>query len=92
MPEAERAAEIEIYMPTAGQAQQAARRDAGSYPEVVTEPCAVRVPGQTIFFVFFFFWRCGGMMLLGMALYKYGFLDGSRADRATHDGGDLAFQ
>jgi uncharacterized protein len=29
----------------------------------------------------FFFWRCGGMMLLGMALYKWRFLDGSWSER-----------
>jgi uncharacterized protein len=34
---------------------------------------------QTFFFLAFFLWRCGGMMLLGMSLYKSGFLDGSRS-------------
>jgi uncharacterized protein len=29
-----------------------------------------------MFFLMFFLWRCGGMMLLGMSLYKSGFLDG----------------
>jgi uncharacterized protein len=36
---------------------------------------------QTLYFLVFFFWRCGGMMLLGMALYKWGFLDGRRPVR-----------
>jgi uncharacterized protein len=31
---------------------------------------------QTFIFALFFFWRCSGMMLLGMSLYKSGFLDG----------------
>ena len=31
---------------------------------------------ETMFLLMFFLWRCGGMMLLGMALYKSGFLDG----------------
>jgi uncharacterized protein len=29
------------------------------------------------YFPLFFLWRCGGMMLIGMALFKWGFLDGS---------------
>ena len=33
---------------------------------------------QTFVFAAFFFWRCSGMMLLGMGLYKAGFLDGRR--------------
>jgi uncharacterized protein len=36
---------------------------------------------ETLYFLSFFLWRCGGMMLLGMALYKWGFLDGSRTTR-----------
>jgi uncharacterized protein len=36
---------------------------------------------QTFFFIAFFFWRCSGMMLLGMALLKLGFLDGRRSIR-----------
>jgi uncharacterized membrane protein YeiB len=36
---------------------------------------------ETFYFLFFFLWRCGGMMLLGMALHKWGFLDGSRPHR-----------
>jgi len=31
---------------------------------------------ETMFFLLFFLWRCGGMMLLGMSLYKSGFLEG----------------
>ncbi len=33
---------------------------------------------QTFIFATFFLWRCSGMMLLGMSLYKWGFLDGRR--------------
>ena len=36
---------------------------------------------QTFVFAVFFFWRCSGMMLLGMGLYKAGFLDGRRTER-----------
>ena len=50
----------------------------GSYPDVVRHRAPFVLLAQTFFFAFFFFWRCGGMMLLGMALYKSGFLDGRR--------------
>ena len=36
---------------------------------------------RPLIFLTFFLWRCSGMMLLGMALYKWGFLDGSRPTR-----------
>jgi len=49
----------------------------GSYGEVVAHRAPAVFMAQTLYFVFFFFWRCGGMMLIGMALFKWGFLDGS---------------
>ena len=81
MPESERAAEMEIMMPTRAQALEQVAVMQGSYLEVVKSRALFVFMGQTFFFAMFFFWRCGGMMLLGMSLYKYGFLDGSRADR-----------
>ena len=42
------------------------------------DPCSWR---RRSYFGLFFFWRCSGMMLLGMALYKWGFLDGRRPAR-----------
>jgi uncharacterized protein len=68
-----------MYMPTPAQVQEALGAMHGGYLEVVTE----RAPGtfmvQSICFLFFLLWRCGGMMLLGMALLKWGFLDGRRS-------------
>ena len=62
----------------------------GSYAEVVAHRAGVRVHGADDLLPLFFFWRCGGMMLLGMALYKWGFLDGRRPDRDYADrGGDV---
>ena len=81
MPAAERAKEAEVWMPTREQAAAQLARLLGSYPEVVAHRAPFVLMAQTFFFVFFFFWRCGGMMLLGMALYKWGFLDGRRAVR-----------
>jgi uncharacterized protein len=81
MPEAERAEALEIWMPTPEQAQQQLAVMLGGYTDVVAHRAAFVVLAQTLYFAMFFFWRCGGMMLLGMALYKYGFLDGRRATR-----------
>ena len=81
MSEAERAEEIAIMTPSREQALAQVERMQRGYLEVVRSRAAFVLMGQTFFFGMFFFWRCGGMMLLGMSLYKYGFLDGSRADR-----------
>jgi uncharacterized protein len=48
----------------------------GSYAGFVAGSAPGTFMFETMFFVLFFFWRCGGMMLLGMSLYKSGFLDG----------------
>jgi uncharacterized protein len=81
MPEAERAREAEVWMPTREQANQQLARLLGSYAAVVASRAPFVFMAETLYFLVFFFWRCGGMMLLGMALYKWGFLDGSRSTR-----------
>jgi uncharacterized protein len=81
MPEAERASQAEMWMPTREQANQQLARLHGSYTSIVAHRAAFVFMGQTLYFLVFFFWRCGGMMLLGMALYKWGFLDGKRSTR-----------
>ena len=79
MTDADRAQELEMMMPTA--AQLAAQLDSmlASYAGVVAHRAPFVWLFQTLIFATFFFWRCSGMMLLGMALYKWGFLDGRRA-------------
>jgi uncharacterized protein len=79
MAEEDRAEEAKIFMPTPEQAQEQLATMLGSYSGVVAHRAPFVVMGQTMFFALFFFWRCGGMMLLGMSLYKSGFLDGRRA-------------
>ncbi len=79
MAEADRAEEAKVFMPTPEQAQEQLATMLGSYSGVVAHRASFVLMGQTMFFALFFFWRCGGMMLLGMALYKSGFLDGRRA-------------
>jgi uncharacterized protein len=78
MDEDERAETAEIWMPTAEQARAQLDELHGSYPEVVAHRAPFVFVSQTFFFLAFFLWRCSGMMLLGMSLYKSGFLDGSR--------------
>jgi uncharacterized protein len=75
---ADRAAEAAMMMPTREQATAQLARMFGSYTEVVAANAPSVLMFQTLDFGVFFFWRCSGMMLLGMALYKWGFLDGSR--------------
>jgi uncharacterized protein len=78
MSEADRAHEAEMMMPTAAQAREHLALMLGGYVEGVRSRGPDVFMFQTLFFALFFFWRCGGMMLLGMALYKWGFLDGRR--------------
>jgi uncharacterized protein len=81
MPEADRAKELEMWMPTRQQAQEQLAKMHGNYFEVVAGRALFVFMAQTMYFPLFFLWRVGGMMMLGMALYKFGFLDGRRPVR-----------
>lgn len=81
MSEADRLEELAVWMPTREQAQTQLRSMLGSYFEVVAFRAPFVLMVQTLYFVAFFLWRCAGMMLLGMALYKWGFLDGRSSER-----------
>jgi uncharacterized protein len=81
LPEADRVAGLAFWMPTRPQAEAQLAVMLGSYTDVVRHRAPLVVMAQTAYFVFFFFWRCSGMMLLGMALYKWGFLDATRSSR-----------
>jgi uncharacterized protein len=81
MSDADRATELELWMPTRDQAQQQLARLHGGYFDILANRAEFVMMSQTMYFALFFFWRCGGMMLLGMALYKWGFLDGRLATR-----------
>ena len=76
MSEADRAAELELMMPTREQALGHVGLMLGSYQGFVVGSAPSTFMFETMFFVLFFLWRCGGMMLLGMSLYKSGFLEG----------------
>ena len=76
MSEADRAAELELMMPTREQALGHVDLMLGAYTRFVAGSAPGTFMFETMFFLMFFLWRCGGMMLLGMSLYKSGFLDG----------------
>ena len=82
MPEADRAAQLAVFGPTPEQAQMQLNAMLGSYAQVIAHRAPFVFMAQTMFFAVFFLWRCGGMMLLGMALYKSGFLQGQWTSRA----------
>jgi uncharacterized protein len=78
MSEDERVQELAMMMPSEAQTNEQLAAMFGSYFDVVSYRAPSVVLFQTFFFAMFFLWRCSGMMLLGMALYKWGFLDGRR--------------
>jgi uncharacterized protein len=78
MSAADRAREAELWMPTRDQAIAQNAQLLGSYADVVAHRAPMVLMTQTLYVLAFFFWRCSGMMLLGMALLKWGFLDGRR--------------
>jgi uncharacterized protein len=82
MPEADRAEQLAIVNPTPEQAQAQLAVMRGGYWQVVAHRAPFAFMAQTVFFLLFFLWRCGGMMLLGMALYKARFLEGHWSSRA----------
>jgi uncharacterized protein len=82
MSEADRAEQLAIMSPTLDQAREQLAVMRGSYAQHVAYRAPFVFMAQTVFFLMFFLWRCGGMMLLGMALYKSGFLEGRWSSRA----------
>jgi uncharacterized protein len=52
----------------------------GGYVDIVAHRAPMVAMFHLLYYPLFFFWRVGGMMLLGMSLYKSGFLVGSRPD------------
>jgi uncharacterized protein len=82
MTDLERAQQAQFFMPTPEQTQQQLSAMLGSYSDVVAHRAPLVLMAQTLYFATFFLWRCAGMMMLGMALYKWGFLDGRRSSGA----------
>jgi uncharacterized protein len=78
MSEVDRAQELAMYAPSASELQAQLTAMLGPFADTVRHRAPLVLLFQTLVFATFFFWRCSGMMLLGMALYKSGFLDGRR--------------
>lgn len=76
MSEAEKAEQLAFMMPTPAQAQAQLEEMRSGYIDIVARRAPVVLLFQTLFYVMFFLWRTGGLMLLGMGLFKAGFLDG----------------
>lgn len=53
----------------------------GSWPAQMSARVAASVEMQTVSLLFWGLWRAGGLMLMGMALYKWGVLTGARSRR-----------
>jgi uncharacterized protein len=81
MPPDARASESAAWMPTREQSEAQLAELHGGYLDVVAARAPAAFEAQTFVFFTFFLWRCSGMMLLGMALWKWGFLDGRRPAR-----------
>ena len=81
MPPEARASEAAGWMPTREQSEAQLAGLHGNFFEVVAARAPSALEGHTFVFFTFFLWRCSGMMLLGMALWKWGFLDGRRSAR-----------
>lgn len=82
MPPEAQAEQLRDMAPTREQALEQLAPMLGSYGDLVAHRAPSVLVIQTFLFVIFFLWRAGGMMLLGMGLYKLGFLDGRRSTRA----------
>jgi uncharacterized protein len=79
MSEEERTQELAMWMPTPEQVREQLDALHGSYRDVVVHRAPFTLMVQVLYIPLFFLWRSGGMMLLGMALFKWGFLDGRLA-------------
>ncbi len=81
MPPDERAVNMKMWTPTREQALAQVEHLRASYLDVVAHRAPAVVVTQTFVFVYFFLWRAGGMMLLGMGLAKLGVLTPRRSVR-----------
>ena len=78
----EQVAELQSeWSPTPEAAEEELSLYRGSWRMQMPHRTEVAQMFHTMLFGLFFFWRAGGLMLLGMALYKLGILDASRSRR-----------
>ena len=69
------------WAPTAEQIEMQLAMYRGSWLEQMPYRSIQALSMETFLFLFLFFWRIGGLMLIGMALFKLGFFSGERSHR-----------
>lgn len=69
------------FQPTAEEIAKQVETYRGGYWGIFKHRAGTLVMFQTVFFLAFFLWRAGGMMLLGMGLMKLGVFSAKRSNR-----------
>lgn len=82
MPAGRRAAMESGWAPDADHLATVVAGMQGSLLDQIRTRAPITFVLQTFVFAFYFVWRVSGMMLLGMALYRTGFLTGAREERS----------
>ena len=80
-PPAAQAEELALWQPSAGQLADEVNVYRDGYFGIVKHRAPLAFVAHTLFFVVFFLWRAGGMMVLGQGLLKSGVLTGGRTIR-----------
>jgi uncharacterized protein len=74
----EQAEELALWQPTAEELAEETAHYRDGYLGIVMHRAPNVLAFQTMYFLAFFLWRSGGMMVLGQALMKWGVLTGAR--------------
>jgi len=80
-PEQVTAMSQEMWAPTAAQIADEVAAYSGSYVEQMSFRLPSTFTMQTVAFLYFFMWRAGGLMLIGMALFKWRIFSAQRSNR-----------
>ena len=72
---------LQHWMPSAESIQAEIAAYRGGWPEQMSHRVPASIVMQTFLFLTFMSWRCGGLMLIGMALFKWGALTAQRSGR-----------
>jgi uncharacterized protein len=75
----EQAEEISLWQPTSNQLAEELAIYRDGYLGIVAHRAPLVFFVQTLYFLLFFLWRAGGMMVLGEGLMKWGILTGARS-------------
>ncbi len=81
MPEASKAGIMENWLPAAESVTREIKLYSGSYLEQMEIRIPESIEMQTFLYFFLYGWRSSGLMLIGMALYKWGVLSAQKSKR-----------